>query len=65
MNINNVTIVAPATNGSQSSPNVKLFTLAGFVIGWVLSFAVILIREMSDTTVKDDAFLTDNLGLVT
>ena len=63
MNINNVTIVAPATNGSQSSPNVKLFTLAGFVIGLVLSFAVILIREMSDTTVKD-AFLTDNLGLV-
>lgn len=64
MNINNVTIVAPATNGSQSSPNVKLFTLAGFVIGLVLSFAVILIREMTDTTVKDDAFLTDNLGLV-
>ena len=64
MNINNVTIVAPATDGNQSSPNVKLFTLAGFVIGLVLSFAVILIREMSDTTVKDDAFLTDNLGLV-
>ena len=59
MNINNVTIVAPATSGSQSSPNVKLFTLAGFVIGLVLSFAVILIREMTDTTVKDDAFLTD------
>src|SRR5699024_11014514 len=64
MNINNVTIVAPANNGTQSSPNVKLFTLAGFVIGLVLSFAVILIREMSDTTVKDDAFLTDTLGLV-
>lgn len=64
MNINNVTIVAPATNGNQSSPNVKLFTLAGFVIGLVLSFAVVLIREMSDTTVKDDAFLTDTLGLV-
>ena len=64
MNINNVTIVAPANNGTQSSPNVRLFTLAGFVIGLVLSFAVILIREMSDTTVKDDAFLTDTLGLV-
>ena len=64
MNINNVTIVAPATDGNQSSPNVKLFTLAGFVIGLVLSFAVVLIREMSDTTVKDDAFLTDTLGLV-
>ncbi|MBA2915970.1 exopolysaccharide biosynthesis protein [Lactobacillus crispatus] len=64
MNINNVTIVAPANNGTQSSPNVRLFTLAGFVIGLFLSFAVISIREMSDTTVKDDAFLTDTLGLV-
>ena len=34
MNINNVTIVAPATDGNQSSPNVKLFTLAGFVVGY-------------------------------
>lgn len=63
MNINNVTIVAPATNGSQSSPNVKLFTLAGFVIGLVLTFAVIMIREMTNTTVRDDEFLTRELGL--
>ncbi|MDM8290918.1 Wzz/FepE/Etk N-terminal domain-containing protein [Lactobacillus crispatus] len=63
MNINNVTIVAPATDGSQSSPNVKLFTLAGFVIGLVLSFAVIMIREMTNTTVRDDEFLTRELGL--
>ena len=63
MNINNVTIVAPATNGTQSSPNVKMFTLAGFVIGLVLSFAVILILEMTNTTVRDDAYLTQDLGL--
>lgn len=63
MNVNNVTIVARATNGNQSSPNVKLFTIAGFVIGLVLSFAVVLIREMSDTIVKDESFLTDTLGL--
>ena len=63
MNINNVTIVAPATNGVQSSPNVKLFTLAGFVIGLVLTFAVILIREMTNTTVRDDTYLTQDLGL--
>lgn len=63
MNINNVTIVAPATNGVQSFPNVKLFTLAGFVIGLVLTFVVIMIREMSDTTVRDDEFLTRELGL--
>ena len=63
MNINNVTIVAPATNGVQSSPNVKMFTLAGFVIGLVLTFAVILIREMTNTTVRDDTYLTQDLGL--
>ena len=63
MNINNVTIVAPATNGVQSFPNVKLFTLAGFVVGLVLSLAVVIIREMSDTTVRDDEFLTRELGL--
>ena len=63
MNINNVTIVAPATNGVQSFPNVKLITLAGFVIGLVLTFAVIMIREMTNTTVRDDEFLTRELGL--
>ncbi|MDE6491815.1 MAG: exopolysaccharide biosynthesis protein [Lactobacillus sp.] len=63
MNVNNVTIVAPATTGVQSSPNVRLFTLAGFVIGLVLSFAVVMIRELSDTAVRDDTYLTDTLGL--
>ena len=63
MNINNVTIVAPATTGVKSSPNVKLFTLAGFVIGLVLTFAVIMIREMTNTTVRDDTYLTQDLGL--
>lgn len=63
MNVNNVTIVAPATNGTQTSPNVKLFTLAGFVVGLILSFAVVLIKEMSDTTVRDDTFLSEKLGL--
>ncbi|MDE7055984.1 MAG: exopolysaccharide biosynthesis protein [Lactobacillus sp.] len=63
MNVNNVTIVAPATKGVQTSPNVRLFTLAGLVIGLVLSFAVVMIRELSDTAVRDDSYLTDTLGL--
>ena len=63
MNVNNVTIVAPATKGTQTSPNVKLFTLAGFVVGLILSFAVVMIREMSDTAVRDDDYLTKDLGL--
>lgn len=63
MNVNNVTILAPATNGSKTFPKVKLFTLAGFVIGLILSFAIVLIKEMSDTTVRDDDYLTETLGL--
>ena len=63
MNINNVTIVALATNGVQSSPNVKMFTLVGFVIGLLLTIAVILIREMTNTTVRDETYLTQDLGL--
>lgn len=63
MSVNNVTIVARGTKGVQSSPNVKLFTLAGFLVGLVLSLAVVMIREMSNTTVRDDDFLTNELGL--
>lgn len=63
MSINNVTIVARGVLGTQSSPNVKLWTLAGFVIGLVLTFAVIMIREMTNTTVRDDDYLTQELGL--
>lgn len=63
MSVNNVTIVAQGTTGTQSSPNVKLYTLAGFFIGLVLSFVVILIREMTNTTVRDDDYLTQELGL--
>jgi capsular polysaccharide biosynthesis protein len=40
-----------------------MFTLAGFVIGLVLTLAVILIREMTNTTVRDDTYLTQDLGL--
>lgn len=63
MNVNNVTIVAPATTGKQSFPNVKLFTLAGFVLGFIVSLMVIIIAELANTTVRDDSFLTDELKL--
>ena len=63
MSVNNVTIVAPATTGTQSSPNVKLYTLAGFVIGLVLCVMVIILRNMINTTVRDDSYLSQELGL--
>ncbi len=63
MSVNNVTIVARGTMGVQTSPNVKLFTLAGFVIGLILSFVIVIIREMTDTTVRNDDYLTQEIGL--
>lgn len=63
MEVNNVTIVSPAVNGVHSFPNVKLFTLAGFLIGLILSFAVVLMREMMSTAIRDDSYLTKDLGL--
>lgn len=64
MSINNVTIISRAsTPTAPSFPNKKLFALAGAVLGLVLSFAYALIRELTDTTVKSDEFMVDELGL--
>lgn len=64
MNVNNVTIVARATTPSkQSSPNVKLFTLAGAVLGLLISFMIVLMRDLMDTSVRDNDFMVDELGL--
>lgn len=64
MSVNNVTIVSHATVPSQPSfPNKKLFALAGALVGLLGSFIWILIKEMTDTTVKDDDYMTNTLGL--
>lgn len=64
MNVNNVTIVArAATPNKPSSPNVKLFTLAGAVLGLLISFMIVLMRDLMDTSVRDNDFMVDELGL--
>ena len=64
MSVNNVTIVSKATADDQkTSPNVKLFVLAGLVLGMLLSVAYAFAVELTDTTVKGDDFLADELGL--
>lgn len=64
MSVNNVTIVSRAsTPDSPSFPNKKLFALAGAVLGLILSFLYILIGELMDTSVHDDDYLTNELGL--
>ena len=64
MSINNVTIVSRASSpDSPSFPNNKLFVLAGAVLGLILSFLYILIGDLMDTSVHDDDYLTNELGL--
>lgn len=64
MNVNNVTIVSEATTPtSQSFPNKKLFALAGLVLGFLISYVYVLVRDLTDTTVRDNDFMTNKLGL--
>ena len=64
MSVNNVTIVSRAsTPDAPSFPNKKLFVLAGAVLGLVLSFLYILIGDLMDTSIHDDEYLTNELGL--
>ena len=63
MDVNNVTIVAEAPKGSKSYPNVKKITLFGVLAGLVISLLIIIIKDLSDTTVRDDSFMTNELGL--
>lgn len=64
MSVSNVSIVSKAmTNSKPVAPNVKLITLAGFVLGVFAGFAWGFIKEVTDRTVKDLEFLTDELKL--
>lgn len=64
MSVSNVSIVSKAmTNSKPVAPNVKLITLAGFVLGIIAGFAWGFIKEVTDRTVKDLEFLTDGLKL--
>ncbi|MGO0154060.1 YveK family protein [Leuconostoc mesenteroides] len=70
MKINNVSIVdAAKANEQPVAPNVKLFTLAGLVILGGLTFLYMLVKELSDTTIKSpdeisEAFGMTNLGVI-
>ncbi|MCQ4116499.1 Wzz/FepE/Etk N-terminal domain-containing protein [Ligilactobacillus sp. MP3] len=64
MQVDNVTIVSNAkVNNSPVSPNKKVFALAGVVIGAFVGIAIAFIKELTDKTVKNSSFLTDELGL--
>ncbi|MBT9015553.1 exopolysaccharide biosynthesis protein [Lactobacillus delbrueckii subsp. bulgaricus] len=63
MDVNNVTIVAEAPKGTKSFPKVKMITMVGVLAGLVISLLIIIIKDLSDTTVREDSFMTNELGL--
>ena len=51
------------SNSKPVEPNVKLITLVGVLLGVFAGFAWGFIKEVTDRTVKDLNFLTDDLKL--
>ncbi|MFT8324382.1 YveK family protein [Oenococcus sicerae] len=67
--VSNVSIVSQGLKASKPvSPNTKLITLAGFLLGAFLAVAYVLIKELSDNTYRDTDYLNqlsfNNLGTV-
>lgn len=64
MKINNVSIIDSAKPSNVPvAPNKKLFTLAGLVLLGGVTFLAVLIKELSDTTVKSPEEVSQLFGL--
>ncbi|MDK6810204.1 YveK family protein [Ligilactobacillus agilis] len=64
MKIDNVTIVSTAKpNATPVFPKKTLGALVGIVLGALIGVAIAIVRELTDKTVKDMDFLTDEVGL--
>ncbi|KRM04075.1 MAG: Wzz/FepE/Etk N-terminal domain-containing protein [Liquorilactobacillus ghanensis] len=64
MKVDNVTVVTKAkANTTPVSPKIKLNVLIGFILGLLVGIALIVVRDLMDTTVRDEKFLTDELGI--
>lgn len=60
----NVSIISEAkANLKPVSPKKKLNILVGIVIGILFGISFAFLHELTDKTVKDESFLTDELGL--
>lgn len=63
MSVDNVSIISEAIpSENPSSPNVILNTLVGAVLGLIIGLTIAFIKELLDTTVKDEEFLVEELG---
>ncbi|MGJ0768597.1 YveK family protein [Lacticaseibacillus paracasei] len=65
MSVSNVSVVSKAiADPVPVSPRLKLMAIIGLVLGVVIAFVWGLIRELTDQTVKNIDFITDDLGIV-
>lgn len=65
MQVNNVTIVSNAkVNTTPVSPNKGKNVFLGAILGAFVGFMIIYFKELTDKTIKDSSFLTDELGLI-
>lgn len=64
MKIDNVTIVSTAKpNATPVFPKKTLGALVGIILGALIGVVIAIVRELTDKTVKDMDFLTDEVGL--
>ena len=64
MKIDNITIVSSAKpNATPVFPKKTLGVLVGIVLGALIGVTIAIVRELTDKTVKDMDFLTDEVGL--
>ena len=65
MSVSNVSVVSKATADSTPvSPRLNLMAIVGLILGVLIAFLWGLIRELTDRTIKDIDYITNNLGLV-
>ena len=66
MNIDNINIISLAKfneNASPVSPNKQLNLVIGAIVGFTLGMGIVFLREILDTTIKDEKDVEDILGI--
>lgn len=63
MQVENVTILSPATIGEKVKPNAMTSTVLAATLGFVIGIVIIFVRGVLDTTVKNEETITELLDL--